>query len=102
MTEHRGTLPPGYALEEYRVERVLGQGGFGVTYLAHDVRLDQQVAIKEYLPRQFAVREADSTVVPRSTADQENFRRFLDRFLGEARTLAKLRHANIVRVPTSS
>lgn len=98
MTEHRGTLPPGYALEEYRVERVLGQGGFGVTYLAHDVRLDQQVAIKEYLPRQFAVREADSTVVPRSTADQENFRRFLDRFLGEARTLAKLRHANIVRV----
>ena len=42
------------------IGRVLGQGGFGVTYLAHDFNLNHEVAIKEYLPIGIAVREQDS------------------------------------------
>jgi serine/threonine protein kinase len=49
-------LPPGYAMHEYRIDRVLGSGGFGITYLAHDTHLDCPVAIKEYLPRDTAGR----------------------------------------------
>jgi serine/threonine protein kinase len=51
-------------LHWYRIESVLGQGGFGITYLAHDTNLDKQVAIKEYLPIELAMRENDSTVRP--------------------------------------
>src|SRR5262245_55372968 len=49
-------LPRGHRLHEYRIDEVLGQGGFGITYLATDVNLHAQVAIKEYLPAQLAVR----------------------------------------------
>lgn len=82
----------------YEIKRVLGQGGFGITYLAHDTNLHQLVAIKEYLPTEFAVREADGTVQARSDADLERYRFGLSRFIGEARTLARFDHPNIVRV----
>ena len=48
----------------YRIERVLGQGGFGITYLAEDTKIHQRVAIKEYMPIELAFREADSSVHP--------------------------------------
>ncbi len=82
----------------YVVERVLGQGGFGITYLAADTNLDQRVAIKEYLPSQLAVRETDSSVHPASDGDTERYRWGLDRFIQEARTLAKFKHRALVRV----
>ncbi len=47
---------------EYRIERVLGQGGFGITYLATDLHLDASVAIKEYLPEDIAYRSTDDSV----------------------------------------
>ncbi len=50
---HRNALQPGYRLHWYRIDHILGQGRFGITYLAHDLNLDRQVAIKEYLPRHF-------------------------------------------------
>ena len=50
MTEHRDALPAGFRLHWYVVRGVLGQGGFGITYLAEDTNLGQRVAIKEYLP----------------------------------------------------
>ncbi|HTL25462.1 MAG TPA: serine/threonine-protein kinase, partial [Burkholderiales bacterium] len=91
-------LPHEYRLHWYVVERVLGQGGFGITYLARDTNLDQQVAIKEYLPTDVATRKLDSTVRPRADDQTDRYRWGLDRFIREARTLARFDHPNIVRV----
>jgi serine/threonine protein kinase/HAMP domain-containing protein len=91
-------LPVGYRLLEYRVDKVLGQGGFGITYLASDVNLNAKVAIKEYLPEQFASRTIDITVAPRSANDEEFYEKGLENYLVEARTLATFRHPHIVRV----
>src|SRR5512134_2266846 len=100
MADHAypDALPPHYRLHWYVLERVLGQGGFGITYLARDTNLDQQVAIKEYLPVDVATRRTDSTVRPRSEDQSERYRWGLDRFIREARTLAKFDHPSIVRV----
>ena len=91
-------LPNGYRLMEYRVDAVLGQGGFGIVYAATDTNLDAKVVIKEYLPEEFAYRAADDTVSARADKDQDFYLTGLDRFLVEARTLATFRHPNIVRV----
>jgi serine/threonine protein kinase/HAMP domain-containing protein len=91
-------LPAGFRLHEYRIDGVLGQGGFGITYLATDVHLNARVAIKEYLPEQIAVRASDRTVSATSTEHLDRYRSGLDGFLVEARTLATFRHPHIVRV----
>ena len=91
-------LAPGFELFEYRIDAVLGQGGFGVTYLATDVHLNVKVAIKEYLPAGFAQRSSDKSVGPRWPEEGVLYQDGLDRFLVEARTLATFRHPNIVRV----
>ncbi|MDX2220467.1 MAG: cache domain-containing protein [Burkholderiales bacterium] len=91
-------LPVGFRLYEYQIDSVLGQGGFGITYLAKDVNLDSKVAIKEYLPEDFAYRCNDRSVSARSVDDVDFYQSGLDSFLVEARTLATFRHPNIVRV----
>jgi len=98
IAEIEPVLPVGFALHEYRIDAVLGQGGFGVTYLARDIHLDIKVAIKEYLPRGIACRRADGSVMPRDAEDQPLYQQGLDGFLVEARTLATFKHPNIVRV----
>ena len=95
--QHKQALPLGYELNGYRVVSVLGVGGFGVTYLAEHVRLGHRVALKEYLPNEFAVREG-TTVHAKSDADRDSFEWGLGRFLDEAKTLARFEHRNLVRV----
>lgn len=98
QSEFPDALPPQHRLHWYVIERVLGQGGFGITYLARDTNLDQPVAVKEYLPVDIAARRPDQTVRPRTEEQGERYRWGLDRFIREARTLARFDHPNIVRV----
>ncbi len=94
-----GVLPEGTRLMEYEIHRVLGKpGGFGVTYLALDTNLDHQVAIKEYLPVEFALRMADGQIAVRSEEDAAAFDWGRRCFLNEARLLARFNHPNVVQV----
>lgn len=95
-------LPLGTLLKngEYQIGKLLGKpGGFGLTYLGFNIQLETKVAIKEYLPLQIAGRGSGSSSVSVHTVDNTDvFEYGLKSFLDEARTLAQLRHDNIVRV----
>ena len=81
---HEGTVLAG----QYIVEKVLGQGGFGITYQARDHKTGGRVAVKEFFPDNLASR-TESTVIPFSGEYGESFAYGKERFLQEAETLAK-------------
>jgi len=92
-------LPEGTELVgDYQIKRVLGAGGFGITYLAEEVALGRLVTIKEYFPADFAARVGTINASPRSEGCAEDFKWGLDRFISEAKTLARFVHPNIVGV----
>ncbi|MDH4134320.1 MAG: serine/threonine protein kinase, partial [Gammaproteobacteria bacterium] len=100
-THNANVLPVNYRLDEYVIQSVLGQGGFGITYLARDARLGALVAVKEYFPQAYAERDRTQTIRPNTRGgkdDAENYRWGLQEFLKEARALAQFKHPNIVRV----
>jgi len=93
------SLPKGALIGKYEITQVLGIGGFGITYKAWDRRLECNVAIKEYLPVEYAFRDPNTTdVQPHSNTTAKEYSVGLQRFLEEARTLAKFKDPNIVRV----
>ncbi len=91
-------LQSGYMIREYRIKGLLGEGGFGLTYLAYDTHLEKKVAIKEYMPSEHAIRENDSKIVPKSKSSQKVYKWGLNAFINEAKILAKFEDPNIVRV----
>lgn len=99
MSANHHTLVSGTHIDCYEIGPVLGVGGFGITYKGYDHMLSCDVAIKEYLPNGVALRTHDGiTVVPKSDQDQDFYNYGLNRFLEEARILAKFREQSIVRV----
>ena len=96
--QHRLALPRGTSIGDFEFHRVLGHGGFGLTYLGWNLSLDIPVAIKEYLPSDLAVREQDLSVAPKSSSDASDFQWGLDRFVEEARMLARFQHPNLIQV----
>ena len=93
------SLQVGSMVGRYEILSVLGQGGFGITYLARDSQLDREVALKEFLPAALAVRQDGNSVLPRSTEVADDFDWGRGRFIEEGRTLANLHEAPaIVRV----
>lgn len=94
-------LQPGTTLQggKYKIERVLGQGGFGITYLALNTMLDGKVAIKEFFFKEYCDRdESTSHVTVGTSSNHDIVERFKQKFIKEAKTLFRLNHPNIVRI----
>ncbi len=94
------TLQAGTILRNtYRIERVLGQGGFGITYLAIDISLDRKVAIKEFFPKDYCDREEDTSHVTLGTQNTvEIVSKLKAKFIKEAKNIAKFDHHGIIRI----
>jgi non-specific serine/threonine protein kinase len=99
---HNKALPPGTVLREWRLEQVLGVGGFGIVYRARGIYFDELVAIKEYFPSAISDRRDGDTVVPNDSSAEEVHALGLKKFVEEAKLLWNLstptRHPNIVSV----
>ncbi|MFA8441690.1 serine/threonine protein kinase [Yoonia sp.] len=97
--ERSEALPDGTPLlgDQFTIDRALSNGGFGITYLAKDNYLDRNVVIKECYPEVFCMRRGKDVLV-RSDQHKEKYRTIVKMFMREARSIAKMRHPNIVGV----
>ena len=96
--EFADALPAATRLHEFEIVSVIGQGGFGIVYLAHDLTLDRRVAIKEYMPSALATRTQAMTVAVRSSRHTETFAAGLRSFVNEAKLLARFDHPSLLKV----
>ncbi|WP_028102192.1 serine/threonine-protein kinase [Pseudoduganella violaceinigra] len=92
------SLPIGTRVAEFEIREVIGEGGFGIVYLAFDHSLQRTVAVKEYMPAALAARSTDQTVQVRSKRHAEAFHAGLRSFINEARLLAQFDHPALVKV----
>ena len=84
---------------KYRIIGMLGQGGFGITYLAVQSGLERKVAIKEFFMKDLCNRDGSTSHVTLGTeGSRETVARFREKFLKEARNIARLNHPHIVRI----
>ncbi|MBC7944269.1 MAG: DUF4384 domain-containing protein [Burkholderiales bacterium] len=91
-------LGVGSRVGEFEIAGVIGEGGFGIIYLAYDHSLHRNIALKEYMPSALAARAGDTTVHVRSERDAETFAVGMHSFINEARLLAHFDHPSLVKV----
>ena len=91
-------LPVGTRVAEFEITGTVGEGGFGIVYLAYDHSLQREVALKEYMPGMLACRGTDQSVVVRSKRQQDPFVTGLRRFINEARLLAQFDHPALIKI----
>ncbi len=96
--EFGNALPSGTRLEEFELLSVIGEGGFGIVYLAQDHSLHRRVAIKEYMPSSLAARTQAMTVSVRSRRHADTFEAGRRSFINEARLLASFDHPSLIKV----
>ena len=93
------TLPVGTRIGSFEITGLIGEGGFGIVYLAHDALLQRQVALKEYMPSSLASRATEShDVSVKSERHVDTFNAGLKSFVNEARLLARFDHPSLVKV----
>lgn len=97
-TTYSSTLSPGFSLENLRLERVLGQGAFGITYLVWDTVIDKAFVLKEFFPKSIAIRRHKGRVEPCRPSESERFSNGLKSFVDEGKTIAKFDHVNVVSI----
>ena len=84
---------------KYRIERVLGQGGFGITYQAVQVALNRKVAIKEFFMKEYCNRDSETSHVSvPSEGSKELVGRFRQKFIKEAQPIAEMDTNHIIRI----
>lgn len=91
-------LPIGTKLGEFEITGLIGEGGFGIVYLAYDHSLEREIALKEYMPSALAARTSTLTVSVKSERYADTFQAGLKSFINEARLLAKFDHPSLVKV----
>lgn len=91
-------LPIGTRLHDFEITGILGEGGFGIVYIAFDHSLQRSVAIKEYMPGVLAARASDHGIRVRAERHRETFDVGLKSFINEARFLAQFDHPSLVKV----
>jgi len=95
---HGNILPVGHRLHEFEITGLIGEGGFGIVYLARDTQLERTVAIKEYMPASLATRNDNLQVSVRSERHRDTFALGMRSFVNEAKLLASFDHPALIKV----